>query len=349
MESIDLQLIHALRIDGRAPLRRIASVLEVSDQLVARRYARLRETAGLRVVGRLNPRPVGQTVWALRLQCVPSASLGLARALAERDDTRWVQLASGGTEIICHLAVHGDRDRDALLMDRIPASRRVTSITAHRMLRLFKGGPTTWDGPTSALSRQQRDALAPAYPPPEAQAPPVELTDLDQILLTALTRDGRTPHAQLAAEAGCHESTVRRRIAQLRTAGALFFDLDIDESALGSPAATAMWMAVRPAQLAAAGAALAGHPEVAYAAATTGRTNLLVNVLCPDDEHLYAYLSDRIGALPGVDTVETAPVIRTLKRAGAVARNRGRSEGSRSERPGKRPGERPGGQPGGQP
>lgn len=60
----------------------------------------------------------------------------------------------------CHLAVHSGSDRDALLMDRLPSSRRVTSITAHRRLRLFKGGPTTWDGPPSALSREQMDALA---------------------------------------------------------------------------------------------------------------------------------------------------------------------------------------------
>ncbi|MEU2672786.1 Lrp/AsnC family transcriptional regulator [Streptomyces sp. NPDC007164] len=329
MEYIDLQLINALQIDGRAPLRRIASVLGVSDQMAARRYARLRETAGLRVVGRLNPRPVGQTVWALRLQCVPSASLGLARALAEREDTRWVQLASGGTEIICHLAVHSDSDRDALLMDRLPSSRRVTSITAHRMLRLFKGGPTTWDGPTSALSREQMDALASSYPPPHAQAAPVELTDLDHVLLAALNRDGRASHAALAVEARCHESTVRRRIAHLRATGALFFVLDMDERLLGNAAGTVIWMSVQPSQLAATGAALAGHPEVAYAAATTGRTNLLANVLCSDDESLYAYLSDRIGALLGIDTVETAPIIRTLKRDGSVARNHGLGVGDR--------------------
>ncbi|MFF2960183.1 Lrp/AsnC family transcriptional regulator [Streptomyces sp. NPDC057963] len=327
MESIDLQLIHALKIDGRAPLRRIASVLGVSDQMVARRYAGLRETAGLRVVGRLNPRPVGESVWALRLQCVPSAALGLARALARREDTRWVKLASGGTEVICHLAVRSDHDRDTLLMNRIPASRGVTSVAAHRLLRLFKGGPTTWDGPASVLSQEQKDALAPSYPAPDAQAPPVDLTDLDRVLLAVLARDGRTSHAALAVEARCHESTVRRRIAHLRTAGALFFVLDVDERTLGNPAGTALWMSVRPARLAAAGAALAQHPEVAYAAATTGRTNLLATVLCRDDEHLYDYLADRIGALPGIDTVETAPIIRTLKRTGAIVSGRVRPDG----------------------
>ncbi|MFF8914772.1 Lrp/AsnC family transcriptional regulator [Streptomyces sp. NPDC015032] len=326
MESIDLQLIHALKIDGRAPLRRIASVLGVSDQMVARRYAGLCETAGLRVVGRLNPRPVGESVWALRLQCVPSASLGLARALARREDTRWVKLASGGTEVICHLAVHNDLDRDTLLMNQIPASRGVTSVAAHRLLRLFKGGPTTWDGPASVLSQEQKDALVPAYPPPDAQAPPVDLTHLDRILLAALARDGRASYAALAVEARCHESTVRRGIAHLRSAGALFFVLDVDERTLGNPAGTALWMSVRPARLAATGAALALHSEVAYAAATTGRTNLLATVLCQDDEHLYDYLADRIGTLPGIDTVETAPIVRTLKRTGSVTSGRARPD-----------------------
>ncbi|MFE5533541.1 AsnC family transcriptional regulator [Embleya sp. NPDC056538] len=327
MEYLDLQLIHALRIDGRAPLRRIASVLGVSDQMVARHYARLRETAGLRVVGRLNPRPVGQTVWLLRLRCVPSAALGLARALAEREDTRWVRLASGGTEIICHLVAAGadDADRDALLLDRIPAARRVLSIDAHRLLRMFKGGPSSWDGPAwvlgrPALDRAQRDALASGFPPPTTWTAPVELGGFDHALVAALGRDGRASHAALAVEVRRHESTVRRRIAQLRGAGALFFDLEVDERPLGNPTATTMWMSVRPAYLAATGAALADHPEVAYAAATTGRTNLYATVLCAGDEALYDYLADRIGALPGIDAVETAPVIRTVKRVGAVGR-----------------------------
>ncbi|MFI1384083.1 Lrp/AsnC family transcriptional regulator [Embleya sp. NPDC020886] len=335
MEYLDLQLLHALKIDGRAPLRRIASVLGVSDQMVARRYTRLRESAGLRVVGRLNPRPVGQSVWVLRLQCVPSAALGLARALAERSDTRWVRLASGGTEIICHLVVAGagDDDRDALLLERIPAGRRVVSMTAHRLLRMFKGGPSTWDGPAVVLGREpldaaQQAALAPAYPTPDARAAPLELTDLDHVLLGVLSRDGRASHAALAAEARCHESTARRRIAHLRTAGALFFVLDLDERLLGNPATTAMWMSVRPAHLAGTGAALAGHPEVAYAAAGTGRTNVLATVLCPDDESLYTYLAERIGALPGIDAVETAPIIRTLKRTGSLTRHGPRTPGS---------------------
>ncbi|MEU4247926.1 Lrp/AsnC ligand binding domain-containing protein [Amycolatopsis sp. NPDC026612] len=59
-------------------------------------------------------------------------------------------------------------------------------------------------------------------------------------------------------------------------------------------------------------------PQVAFAAATTGPANLVANVGCRDDAALYAYLADDLGGLPGVQQVETAPMIRTLKRFGTL-------------------------------
>ena len=66
------------------------------------------------------------------------------------------------------------------------------------------------------------------------------------------------------------------------------------------------------------GHAIAAHPEVAYAAATTGSTNIVATVIVRDTRHLYEYLTHRLGGLPGVLTVETAPIIGTLKRTGAL-------------------------------
>ncbi|MEV5322939.1 MULTISPECIES: AsnC family protein [unclassified Nonomuraea] len=49
-DELDRRLIHALQLDARAPFSRIAEVLGVSDQTVARRYRRLRSAGLLRVV-----------------------------------------------------------------------------------------------------------------------------------------------------------------------------------------------------------------------------------------------------------------------------------------------------------
>ena len=66
------------------------------------------------------------------------------------------------------------------------------------------------------------------------------------------------------------------------------------------------------------GRALAGHPEVSYAAATTGPSNLVASVLATGPEDLYRYLTVRVGALDGVRHVESAPIVRVLKRSGTL-------------------------------
>ena len=325
MDSLDRQLVHALYVDGRAPFSRIAEVLGVSDQTVARRYSRLRQAGTLRVLGRLNARRLGHVEWVIRLQCAPGSSGAIAQALARREDTHWVRLASGGTEVVCNVHADSEVNRDALLLDMLTATRPVTAISSYCVIHTYFGGPTGWRGAASALSEEQTARLASpdgpaAAPGPAERQEPVEPEEADRVLLAELARDGRAGYAALAAATGWHEATVRRRIAALRAGGGLYFDIDIDDRALGYASPALLWITVDPTLLATAGRALAEHPEVSFAAATTGPTNLLASVLCPDVYALYDYLADRIGLLPGIRAVETAPIIRTVKRAGAVDR-----------------------------
>ncbi|GAA1960233.1 Lrp/AsnC family transcriptional regulator [Kitasatospora viridis] len=326
MDSLDLRLIHALQLDGRAPFSRIAELLEVSDQTVARRYHRLRERAGLRVLGRPDARRLGQVEWLVRLQCVPGAALPVAEALARRADTQWVRLTSGGTEVVANLRADGERDRDALLLGRLPATRQVTAIGAHCLIHVFRGGRTGWPGTTSALTPEQAALLAPPAPQtrPDDQpndrpdGPPVVLTAEDRRLLAELALDGRAPLARLATATGWHEAAVRRRLAALRATGVLYFDLDLDDRELGYGCPALLWLTVEPCRLAEAGRALAEHPEVAFAGATTGTGNLAASVLCRDVYALYDYLAGPVGALPGLRELASAPIIRTVKRTAAA-------------------------------
>ncbi|QMU69731.1 Lrp/AsnC family transcriptional regulator [Streptacidiphilus sp. P02-A3a] len=320
MDPVDRQLIHALYVDGRAAFSRIAEVLGVSDQTVARRYRRLSQEGALRVHGRLDPGRLGHVVWVLRLQCAPGTSGSVAEALAKRDDTHWIRLASGGTEVICNVQAEGERDRDALLLKKLPATRPVTAISAYCVMHTFRGGPTSWHGVTCALTDEQAALLAPPPVTAADRSGPVELDQGDRALLAGLARDGRATHAALAEATGWHEATVRRRIAHLRASGALYFDIDVDDRLLGYASPSLLWISVEPGQLAAAGEALARHPEISFAAATTGPSNLLASVLCPDVYALYEYIANRVGGLPGIRGIETAPIIRTVKRSGAADR-----------------------------
>ncbi len=304
-----------LTIEPRASFRAIAEVTGTSDQTAARRYRRLSDAAGLRVLGVLDGTKLGWVDWFLRLQTTPGSADSIAEALARRPDTSWVRLASGGTEIACTLEERTPEQRDALLLRGLPGSRRVAQISAHSILHEFT--PGAWQEVTRALSPAQLEILGPPAQPPAAPAEVVLLAD-DEPLLAELARDGRASHAALAAAIHWHESTVRRRMDELRRAGLLHFEIDLDNRAFGLNVQAMLWLSVEPGRLDETGRALASHREIPFAAATTGPTNLLASAVFRDTRHLYEYLTGELAALPGVSSVQTAPIIRTLKRTGSV-------------------------------
>ncbi|MFB8198770.1 Lrp/AsnC family transcriptional regulator [Kitasatospora purpeofusca] len=344
LDGLDRALLHALHLDGRAPFRRIAEVLGVSDQTVARRYQRLRAAGVVRVVGRTDARLLGQVDWLTRIRCVPDAAAPLAEALARRPDTSWVSLLSGG-EIVCNARARLRPEREELLLGALPRSPRVLSVSAHYLLRTYVGGQVAWSGRTSALTDGQIGRLraapgtgpvaaAPGLPrvPGVPEVPDVPATldvpevpdvldvpdGLDRALLAALAVDGRAPLAALAAAAGKPETTVRRRLAALVDGGLLFFDVDVDPRPLGFEVEAFCWLTVAPGRLAEVGRAMAEHPEVGFVAATTGPSNLVAGLVCRDTGAFYDYLTQGLGELEGVVAVETAPLLRSVKRAGMI-------------------------------
>lgn len=314
LDDLDHALVHALQIDGRAPFARIATVLGVSTQTVARRYRRLRAEAGLRVVGLAAPHRAGRTQWLVRLTVVPAVAQRVADALVRRTDTTWVKLAGGGTEIC--VIVHSANDSEhGLLLHDIPRTAGITAVSAHQLLHLYHGGPTAWLGRAEILTDDQRRQLE-----PETRTTHTEATPADEPLLTALQRDGRLGQTELAAVTGWSAATVARRIADLRAAETLYFDVEIDARLFGATTQALLWMAAAPADLDAVATELATHRELAVVAATTGPTNLLAHALCADPPALHRYLTHRLGALPGIRSCETAPVLRTLKAASPLSR-----------------------------
>ena len=316
-DDLDRRLVQALQLDGRVPFSRIAEALGVSDQTIARRYTRLRTEGHIRVIASVEYAFMGEVAWLVRVQCKPDGAERLGRTLAARDDTAWVSLSSGGTEINCSTwAPAGVVQEPSLLLARLPRTPSVVSMTAHCVMHTFFGGPR---GPVLKygwLTPEQVDVLEPELPLEPTFAPgerePVTLDDADLRMLVVLGRDGRAELAELAAATGWSQSTVRRRLTQLRASGAVFLDVEFDYRIYGLTAPALLWASVPPAELETAGLALAGHPEVAYACATTGATNLHAVLLCKDIHSLYTYLTTRVASL-GVQRVETSPIVRGLK------------------------------------
>ncbi|MFF4161207.1 Lrp/AsnC family transcriptional regulator [Streptomyces sp. NPDC001678] len=320
LDAQDRMLAHALQVDGRAPFRRIAEVLGVSDQTVARRYTRLRTAGTLRVLGLTDPLRLGEVPWFVRIRCAPSAAAQIGEALARRRDTTWVHVAGGGTELFCLVRSRGPYG-DTLL-EKLPGTPRVVDVSAHCLLHVFFGqarslitktGPLTSEQVTALKARDAEDAPETPLADP---APAYPLEDADGRLFDALARDGRAGFGELASATGWSQTTVRRRLAELRSAGVLYFDVEYAPRVLERNFRASLWLSVEPSHLDAAGEALASHPEVAFAAATTGPTNIFASITTHDAGSFYRYLTGRVAALPGILGTSTAPIHRTIKTAG---------------------------------
>jgi DNA-binding Lrp family transcriptional regulator len=67
---------------------------------------------------------------------------------------------------------------------------------------------------------------------------------------------------------------------------------------------------------------VAGHPEVPFAAATTGPANLMATVVCADTSQLRTYLTRQLASLTSIRSLETIPLIRVVKRSAADGRQK---------------------------
>jgi len=320
LDRLDRQLLHALRFDGRASFRVLAGLLGASEQTIARRYRRLREEGIVRVL--VWPAAAGGQYWIVRLQVVPGGATKLARALARREDVGWLFIFSGGSEIGCMCRPRSVGQRDALLLDRLPETELVSGLVSHQALRQFGEGPDLeWHGFDDQLSAEQYAALERArqLPPPVTQATDVQLSGpQDAALMAALAADGRATYAALAQATGLAPGRVRRRVEALLSSGAAYVDVDLSMEAVGFETMAWVWMTVAPAHLDEVGHRVAQLPETAFAAALSGPTNVMASVITRDTDGLYRYVTEQLGALPGIERADVAPVFRRVKQAGSI-------------------------------
>jgi DNA-binding Lrp family transcriptional regulator len=324
LDRLDEQIVRALQLNPRVPFRRLGEVLDVSEQTVGRRYRGLVKGGVLRVIGMVEPSALGESDWMLRIRTRPEATLDLGRALAQRRDIGWVGVAAGGSELLCAVRSHTQQQRERLLLDRLPRSAAVLDLSASVVLRRFIGGSASdWAQLQHVLTAEQVTALADGAPPLR-QPPPVDgdrraqLDEADYAVLEVLARDGRAPIGTLARAAGLTDGRVARRLARLLESRVVYLDVDLSAAAIGYPVQAYLSMTVPPAQVENAGRTLAEHPQTPFVAAVSGRANLVASVTCRSLDELYRYVTERLGALDGVQTVEVLPILQRIKQAGTL-------------------------------
>lgn len=140
----------------------------------------------------------------------------------------------------------------------------------------------------------------------------VALDEASRAIIEQLQQDGRRPYSAIAKAVGLSEAAVRQRIQRLVAAGVMQIVAVTDPLTLGYHR-QAMVGVRAEGDLAEVADALAAMDEVDYVVVTAGSFDLLVEVVCTDDDHLLELLTSRVRLVPGVRSTETFVYLKLRK------------------------------------
>jgi Lrp/AsnC family transcriptional regulator for asnA, asnC and gidA len=138
------------------------------------------------------------------------------------------------------------------------------------------------------------------------------LDDVNKLIIEQLQHDGRMSYAALAKTVGLSEAAVRQRVQRLLDAGVMQIVAVTDPLMLGFARQVMIGIKVTG-DMRAAAEAIAQIPEVDYVVICAGGYDILVELVCADDDHLLHLLNDTIRTVPGVTATETFVYLKLAK------------------------------------
>jgi DNA-binding Lrp family transcriptional regulator len=315
LTELDRRIVAALQLNGRAPWKQVALAIEANESTVARRGQQLLDSGVLGITGQLDHLRCGLGIsLQVRLRCRPGTSTAVARALADLPVTRFVTVVTGSADVSAEFVVGKHHDVTRVLVDELPRPEDIVETESMVVIRKFSA-VEEWD--TGILDAPARAILRPGglLAGHREWHEPERLTEQEFAIAAVLAADGRATYAQIAGAVGISESTAARRVESLVRRGCLRFRALFETALIGLDVEFMQWLVVEPGELEHVGAQLAKERSTQYVSATTGRFNLCLHGVLPGYGDLYPYMTDVVGALPGVRTADMTLQAQTLKRA----------------------------------
>jgi Lrp/AsnC family transcriptional regulator for asnA, asnC and gidA len=138
------------------------------------------------------------------------------------------------------------------------------------------------------------------------------LDEVSRQLIEALQQDGRRSYAALAQDVGLSEAAVRQRVKRLLDEGVMQIVAVTDPLTVGF-SRQAMVGIKAEGDVRQVAKRLAELPELDYVVLCAGEYDILVELVCEDDEHLLRLLDESVRKIEGVRETATFIYLRLEK------------------------------------
>ena len=138
-----------------------------------------------------------------------------------------------------------------------------------------------------------------------------QLDEVSKAIIEQLQQDGRRSYAAIGKEVGLSEAAVRQRVQRLVDGGVMQVVAVTDPLKLGFRRQAMIGLRC-DGDLQKVADDLAAMDEIDYVVLTAGSFDLLLEVVCEDDDHLLEILS-RVRGVPSVTSTETFVYLKLCK------------------------------------
>lgn len=134
-------------------------------------------------------------------------------------------------------------------------------------------------------------------------------------MVELLQEDGRLTVAQLARTLSVTPVTARRKLKRLLADGIITVVATVDPFDVGYETPVIIGLKVQRAKLDAVAEQLSRLPQVRYVGASTGRVDLIIEVVTRTNQDLAAFLMNQLALIDGITDSETNLIVRIYKQS----------------------------------
>ena len=134
-------------------------------------------------------------------------------------------------------------------------------------------------------------------------------------MVELLQQDGRLTITQMARSLGVTEVTARRKLKRLKGDGIIRVVATVDPFDVGYETPVIIGLKVQRGQMDAVAERLSRLPQVRYVGASTGRVDLIIEVVTRTNQDLADFLMNELAQIEGISDSETNLIVRIYKQS----------------------------------
>ncbi len=139
LDETDLNIIEALRKEGRVAFAQIAEQLGVSPGMIRQRYNRLVEEGFLKVVAITNPLRMGyRTMAMIGIRAEGSKLLEVAEKISKLDEVIYMIISSGRFDIFAEVVCRDHEDLLRFITEKLSTIEGVRESESFMHLKIIK-------------------------------------------------------------------------------------------------------------------------------------------------------------------------------------------------------------------